>query len=139
MTGPLRCASCDAELRGPYCSECGERALREDEFSVRRLVMDAVRDATALDSRLGRSVRLLVTRPGELTRRYMSGRRVGLVGPVQLFLTCNLVYFVVQPYTGYSGYNTPLSSHVDRQFYSCLLYTSPSPRDRTRSRMPSSA
>ena len=25
------------------------------------------------------------------------------------------------------------------QFYACLLYTSPSPRDRTRSRMPSSA
>ena len=24
-------------------------------------------------------------------------------------------------------------------FYNCLLYTSPSPRDRTRSRMPSSA
>ena len=24
-------------------------------------------------------------------------------------------------------------------FYTCLLYTSPSPRDRTRSRMPSSA
>ncbi|WDT36643.1 hypothetical protein PVA38_09915 [Streptococcus pneumoniae D39] len=24
-------------------------------------------------------------------------------------------------------------------YYSCLLYTSPSPRDRTRSRMPSSA
>ena len=39
------------------------------------------------------------------------------------------------------------SSHVDRQIVSilaesikhCLLYTSPSPRDRTRSRMPSSA
>ena len=25
------------------------------------------------------------------------------------------------------------------KFYTCLLYTSPSPRDRTRSRMPSSA
>ena len=25
------------------------------------------------------------------------------------------------------------------QYYVCLLYTSPSPRDRTRSRMPSSA
>ena len=25
------------------------------------------------------------------------------------------------------------------QFWNCLLYTSPSPRDRTRSRMPSSA
>ena len=27
----------------------------------------------------------------------------------------------------------------DRDEYNCLLYTSPSPRDRTRSRMPSSA
>jgi len=29
-------------------------------------------------------------------------------------------------------------SNLD-EFYICLLYTSPSPRDRTRSRMPSSA
>ena len=28
---------------------------------------------------------------------------------------------------------------VDRASHTCLLYTSPSPRDRTRSRMPSSA
>ena len=28
---------------------------------------------------------------------------------------------------------------VEEGVYSCLLYTSPSPRDRTRSRMPSSA
>ena len=28
---------------------------------------------------------------------------------------------------------------ADHQSFACLLYTSPSPRDRTRSRMPSSA
>ena len=28
---------------------------------------------------------------------------------------------------------------LDKELYFCLLYTSPSPRDRTRSRMPSSA
>ena len=28
---------------------------------------------------------------------------------------------------------------LNRELYICLLYTSPSPRDRTRSRMPSSA
>ena len=28
---------------------------------------------------------------------------------------------------------------LERHVFSCLLYTSPSPRDRTRSRMPSSA
>ena len=40
--------------------------------------------------------------------------------------------------------NNNLSSHQDIRFFldvpkDCLLYTSPSPRDRTRSRMPSSA
>ena len=29
--------------------------------------------------------------------------------------------------------------YIDHDTHSCLLYTSPSPRDRTRSRMPSSA
>ena len=29
--------------------------------------------------------------------------------------------------------------HLTLQFIGCLLYTSPSPRDRTRTRMPSSA
>ena len=33
----------------------------------------------------------------------------------------------------------PLESYPDRRWEDCLLYTSPSPRDRTRSRMPSSA
>ena len=38
------------------------------------------------------------------------------------------------------GNDTKRRKHVDWELYSsCLLYTSPSPRDRTRSRMPSSA
>ena len=32
-----------------------------------------------------------------------------------------------------------IEPHRETQAYFCLLYTSPSPRDRTRSRMPSSA
>ena len=36
-----------------------------------------------------------------------------------------------------SGTTKQLS--ISNFFFSCLLYTSPSPRDRTRSRMPSSA
>ena len=33
----------------------------------------------------------------------------------------------------------PLMSEIATKINNCLLYTSPSPRDRTRSRMPSSA
>ena len=38
--------------------------------------------------------------------------------------------------------STPYTSRIEKQgvtAYTCLLYTSPSPRDRQKSRMPSSA
>ena len=49
--------------------------------------------------------------------------------------------FDTQLAAGFTGMSTPsLAALHDRVLHiSCLLYTSPSPRDRTRSRMPSSA
>ena len=43
---------------------------------------------------------------------------------------------------GFDGTQKPMADNVTENAFfdrSCLLYTSPSPRDRTRSRMPSSA
>jgi len=48
-----------------------------------------------------------------------------------------LVFIVINGGLLYSAIGKPLSEWV--YLYTCLLYTSPSPRDRTRSRMPSSA
>ena len=42
-------------------------------------------------------------------------------------------------YNGYTSIGLLKESHISIHTYPCLLYTSPSPRDRTRSRMPSSA
>ena len=38
-----------------------------------------------------------------------------------------------------SGYQASVLSHLFARLYTCLLYTSPSPRDQRGSRMPSSA
>ena len=45
--------------------------------------------------------------------------------------------YVDDHYKYYAFY--PYDVEVDGKLYSCLLYTSPSPRDATLSRMPSSA
>ena len=42
-------------------------------------------------------------------------------------------------HAGYVGITTYMDMHGNLRVKTCLLYTSPSPRDRTRSRMPSSA
>ena len=68
---------------------------------------------------------------------------IGLIAPKgsgKTTLIANLLHF-------YAGYfndifvfsPTVLSDVLYQELESCLLYTSPSPRDRTRSRMPSSA
>ena len=41
--------------------------------------------------------------------------------------------------TGFMVFNEVTYPHLCRLFKDCLLYTSPSPRDRQKSRMPSSA
>ncbi len=105
-------------MDGLYCSECGQRALRSDEYSLRRLVREGLRDAFSLDAKLWKSFSGLFAHPGEPTAAYMRGARAGHLGPLQIFLVANLIYFFVQPYTGFNGFNTPLESHISRQFYS---------------------
>ncbi|MEM7414840.1 MAG: DUF3667 domain-containing protein [Gemmatimonadota bacterium] len=112
------CPSCGAGVDAAYCASCGQRRLRDDEYSLRRLIRDGLQDFFSVDAKFWRSFRLLFTRPGQLTCDYMEGRRRGRLGPFQLFIAANLIYFFVQPYSGFTGFNTPLLSHMDRQLYS---------------------
>jgi hypothetical protein len=113
-----RCASCGAPTGAPYCATCGERRLHPHEHSLRHFFLDNLREILKLDGHLVRSLRALTLQPGRLTREYMAGRRVRFLRPVELFLMANLVYFVVQPFTNYSGYNTSLVGQTRAQFYS---------------------
>ena len=52
----------------------------------------------------------------------------------------NVIYTIHYTYTGIDGkYSANIIGTLDIQYDPCLLYTSPSPRDRQKSRMPSSA
>jgi hypothetical protein len=119
---PERCVSCDARLAGTFCVACGERRLRADEHSLRRFFAESFAAVTSLDARLYRTVRALAVAPGRLTEAYMAGRRTPYLRPLQLFVLANLVYFFVQPYSGISGYNTPLRLQIEGQFYSDIAH-----------------
>ncbi len=115
---PNVCVTCGERLQGPYCHACGEKRLGEDDRTVRHFVGDVLGSAFSLDGTFWRTFRLLVFRPGALTAEHIAGRRRPYLTPLRLFLLCNLVYFVAQPYTGFSGYNTSLRSQMERQGYS---------------------
>jgi hypothetical protein len=112
------CASCGSPLAGPFCAQCGERRLEDDDRSLRRYLIDDVGEVASVDGKLLRTLRLLVAKPGQLTLEFLRGRRVSYLKPLQIFLLANLAYFVMQPLSAYRGYNTTLAMQMGRQFYS---------------------
>ena len=73
-------------------------------------------------------------------------RRFGIVNIILIGLGALLLFSSLFPNQNMQIPRVPYSLFIDqvndgevKRAYICLLYTSPSPRDRTRSRMPSSA
>lgn len=117
---PETCPSCGAHLAGAYCPDCGERRRSREDLTLRALAGQLATALTSVDNKLLRSFRALFFRPGHLSSEWSRGARKGWMGPVQIFLLANVLYFVLQPLTGVGGIATSLESHVHRQPYSAL-------------------
>jgi uncharacterized protein DUF3667 len=57
------------------------------------LAHDLVHEFLHVDSKIFRSVKLLLLKPGFLTREYFEGRRVRYVSPLRLYLVFSVIYF----------------------------------------------
>lgn len=89
-----RCRGCGAVPVGRYCHECGQVA-DPDLPGIGVLLRDAVVETFSLDGRLWRSLRLLLTDPGELSRAYLRGERSPYLSPVQLLLVSGVPALLV--------------------------------------------
>ena len=58
---------------------------------------------------------------------------------MELTIQLTIIFVGKQVLNDISELGVPYAKKIIKMVISCLLYTSPSPRDRTRSRMPSSA
>ncbi len=113
------CPSCQAAASGRFCSVCGEESSKHD-LSLRHLLSHAAGEVFHYDSKMFRSFRLLLARPGLLTSEYLRGCRKPYLHPFQLFFIANLIYFFVQPWTGWSGLKAWLNVQTHAMFYSGL-------------------
>jgi hypothetical protein len=73
MPSLTACTNCGAVLADNYCASCGERQPGHHDLSVGHFVHDVVHEFVHLDSKLFRTLRLLVARPGFLTEEYLQG------------------------------------------------------------------
>ena len=97
---PPRCLNCGHVLHGQYCGICGQRSSSR-LISLWGLIAEGLGDLLDMDSRLWRTLRALLLRPGYLTAEYLEGRRAKFMPPFRMYLAFSLLFFI----TAFFGMN----------------------------------
>ena len=87
------CTNCGG-ASSDYCVRCGERQPGHHDLSVKHFAHDVVHEFVHLDSKLFRTLRDIVTKPGFLTEEYFAGRKSRYIAPLRLFLTLFALQFL---------------------------------------------
>ena len=94
---PPACPNCFEPLpeiapgqRPKFCPHCGQETTVRPP-TVGEFVQQFGGAFMSTEGALWRTLKLLLTRPGELTRQYLAGRRKHYVLPLRLYLTISLV------------------------------------------------
>jgi Protein of unknown function (DUF3667). len=88
----LECPNCSTPLSRQYCPQCGQK-IGDINPTIHDLLHDVTHEFLHLDSKIFRTVTLLLLRPGFLTRAYFDGRRVRYVSPIRVYLVFSVIYF----------------------------------------------
>ena len=88
------CPNCGATLDGAFCAECGQKAAPINP-SFGEFLHELFHELAHVDGKIVQSVRLLLTRPGFLSRAHFEGRRARYISPIRLYLIFSLLYFAV--------------------------------------------
>jgi hypothetical protein len=88
------CLNCGADLpqKAVYCTACGQR-VRNTPLPVRTFLGDFVTDYFTVDTKLFRSVKLLLLSPGTMTRYFNTGQRLSFIPPFRFYIFVSFVYF----------------------------------------------
>ncbi len=93
------CPNCGATEAGRYCRDCGQKRPRPGDLSLAHAWRHLVDEVLDVDGRIFRTMRLLFTKPGQLTVDFFSGRRARYVHPLRLFLVVSGLYFLAETQT----------------------------------------
>ena len=100
-THEKNCLNCGTLLRGPFCSQCGQRS--HVHRSVRGFMQDFLQGMLNFEGKFWHTLPMLAWRPGEMTRRYIAGERARFISPVALYLFTVFAMFAALNFTGTLG------------------------------------
>ena len=130
-----KCVECGADVSDRFCSRCGESTARHD-YTLAHAAEELVETLVHVDGRVLSTFRALVARPGVLPAQFLAGRRRAQIGPVQLFLVCNLIYFLIQPFSAAAPFTSTLHMQTTERPWSAMARTMTTRRIENRDLSP---
>lgn len=112
-----KCISCGNSFSGTYCNECGEKVIKKEEQKFSYFLGQIIDELAFWDTKFFKSLKLLLFKPGFLTREFMMGRRKIYTKPISLFFIANLLYFFFQPV---DTLNSSFETQTKGQIYSSI-------------------
>jgi len=91
---PAGCLNCGAPVMGKYCRSCGQ-ATDVHVLSMREVAGDVTHSLLHLDSRAWQTLKLLILKPGELTREFIAGRHQDYLPPFRFYLGISILFFAL--------------------------------------------
>jgi Protein of unknown function (DUF3667) len=88
------CRNCGTPLNGPYCSQCGQRDINYHQ-SIGTVFRDFLDSFLTFDAKVVQTVWLLLSRPGDLTLRFLQGQQIRFLNPIRFYVSVSLVFFLV--------------------------------------------
>lgn len=96
--GPERkekdCLNCGTIVIGRFCHVCGQENLQPKE-TVWQLVTHFFNDITHFDGKFFQTLKVLLLRPGFLSKEYILGRRASYLNPVRMYVFTSAIFFLL--------------------------------------------
>lgn len=101
VAASVACRNCGAGLVGKYCHGCGEPRPSHHEFEWKHLIHDGIHEFLHIDGKIFRTVWLLITRAGLLTKEYWEGRRTAYIRPLRLYIVIAAIHSIAMSHSFY--------------------------------------
>ncbi len=93
------CKNCNNTLNDnqKYCPECGQKV--NDLLNIRSLFNETINNYFSVDSRIIKSFKPLIFKPGYLPMKFIAGSRLIYLHPVKFYLIISILFFFLFSFT----------------------------------------
>jgi hypothetical protein len=106
----ITCSNCGYTFSGNFCSACGQKKFHREDFRFKDFSKDIMEEFLDFDSKIFRTLKILLFRPGKLTEDFLNGKQKSHIGPVKLYLIIITVHFLL--YNIFSTYSLENPDHL---------------------------